>query len=114
VPDGLGPEPAVLTGAKVGYARVSTTGQLLDRQQRALTDAGCARVFADKLPGRTAERPELAAGGAGFGVAEGVLQVAQAHTGAHLGDGGVGVPEHVRGQPAAQRLQLRGGGGQPA
>jgi hypothetical protein len=28
----LAPEPAVLTGALIGYARVSTSGQLLDRQ----------------------------------------------------------------------------------
>ena len=31
----LAPEPAVRTGALIGYARVSTSGQLLDRQQHA-------------------------------------------------------------------------------
>jgi Resolvase, N terminal domain len=35
--------------------------QLLDRQQHALTEAGCLRIFADKLSGKDADRPELAA-----------------------------------------------------
>ena len=40
---------------------MSTSGQILDRQMRALTEVGCIRVFADKLSGKTADRPELAA-----------------------------------------------------
>ena len=59
--DLLAREPAVLTGALIGYARVSTTDQILDRQTRALTEAGCLRVFAEKKTGRTAERPQLTA-----------------------------------------------------
>jgi Site-specific recombinases, DNA invertase Pin homologs len=45
----------------IGYARVSTTAQLLDRQLRTLDDAGCAKVFSDQLSGRDADRPELQA-----------------------------------------------------
>jgi DNA invertase Pin-like site-specific DNA recombinase len=48
--------------ALVGYARVSTEDQSLDLQLDALTAAGCGRVFAERLSGRTAEgRPELQA-----------------------------------------------------
>jgi DNA invertase Pin-like site-specific DNA recombinase len=34
---------------KVGYARVSTTGQNLDQQLAALRDAGCQEVFGEKV-----------------------------------------------------------------
>ncbi|WP_329537199.1 hypothetical protein OG568_52770 (plasmid) [Streptomyces sp. NBC_01450] len=37
--DPLAPEPAILTDTLVGYARVSTKAQLLDRQVHALTEA---------------------------------------------------------------------------
>ena len=35
----LAPESANLTGALIGYARVSTAGQILDRQTRVQTEA---------------------------------------------------------------------------
>ena len=45
---------------KVGYARVSSTGQNLDRQLGALVAEGCDRVFQEKASGKSIkDQPEL-------------------------------------------------------
>lgn len=43
----------------IGYARVSTEEQSLDRQIDQLTDAGCERIYQEKVSGASKERPEL-------------------------------------------------------
>ncbi len=44
----------------VGYARVSTDGQSLTAQDAALREAGCAKVYAEKVSGTKTDRAQLA------------------------------------------------------
>ena len=44
---------------KIGYARVSTTDQNLELQLSALHQAGCGRIYQEKISGAKRERPEL-------------------------------------------------------
>lgn len=47
-------------GQKIGYARVSTTEQNLERQTHRLHTAGCHKIFTDHTTGATHKRPGLA------------------------------------------------------
>lgn len=44
---------------KIGYARVSTSDQNLELQLAALNEAGCSRIYQEKISGAKKERPEL-------------------------------------------------------
>ncbi|MFE0511998.1 recombinase family protein [Streptomyces sp. NPDC058964] len=73
-PELLVAEPLVRTEIKIGYTRVSTGGQKLERQLDARTTAGCRKIFSGEKSGRTGLRPELKACHA-FLDAEGTLVV---------------------------------------
>jgi DNA invertase Pin-like site-specific DNA recombinase len=45
---------------RLGYARVSTDDQTLDRQRERLREAGCERLFEEKVSGARRDQPELA------------------------------------------------------
>jgi len=47
--------------ALIGYARVSSTDQNYDLQITALKNAGCKKIFSEKISGTTIDRPELEA-----------------------------------------------------
>jgi hypothetical protein len=42
---------------RIGYARVSSIGQNLDSQMDSLKQAGCIKIFTDKLTGSRMEQP---------------------------------------------------------
>ena len=44
---------------KIGYARVSTADQNLELQLASLKEAGCQRIFREKVSGAHRQRPEL-------------------------------------------------------
>lgn len=44
---------------RVGYARVSTQEQTLDSQTDALRQAGCEKIYEDKISGMKANKPEF-------------------------------------------------------
>lgn len=44
---------------RIGYARVSSTGQSLEVQLEKLNQVGCDRIYQEKRSGRTADRPEF-------------------------------------------------------
>lgn len=52
-------DPAGGSPIRIGYARCSTAGQELVSQLVALEEAGCTRVFSEKVSTRVKVRPEL-------------------------------------------------------
>ena len=52
-------QPEVVTGQKIGYARVSSKDQNLDRQLAALKKEKVFRVFTDTVSGSSTQRPGL-------------------------------------------------------
>ena len=60
-PDGLdlNGHTAPVPGQILGYARVSSSSQNLDRQRAALHSAGATRIWEDTITGATRDRPAL-------------------------------------------------------
>lgn len=51
----------MIAGQLVGYARVSTIEQHIDRQEKALQEQGAQKIFIDKLSGKDTNRPQFQA-----------------------------------------------------
>ncbi|MGP5112601.1 recombinase family protein [Corynebacterium casei] len=52
-------QPEVISGQKIGYARVSSKDQNLERQTAALKKEKCFRIFTDTVSGSSTDRPGL-------------------------------------------------------
>lgn len=50
-------EPTNIVSNRIGYARVSSIGQNLDSQIDSLNQAGCIKIFTDRLTGSRMDRP---------------------------------------------------------
>ena len=48
-----------INNMRIGYARVSTQDQNLDRQRDQLRHDGCERIYEEKVSGAKSDRPEL-------------------------------------------------------
>lgn len=52
--------PGARPARRLGYARVSMAqGQVTDRQEDALSEAGCDEIYVDRISGMTSSRPAL-------------------------------------------------------
>lgn len=51
--------PELIGSPRIGYARVSTDDQHLTNQKATLVQAGCSRIFCEKVTGTHARRAEL-------------------------------------------------------
>ena len=88
----------------IGYARVSTPGQNLDRQIAALRSAGCDRVFRDKASGKAVRgRPQLEKAIDALGTDD-VLLVAEWDRATRSMIDGIGIMQRIASRGAAIRV----------
>lgn len=52
-------EEKVVTGRKIAYLRISTSGQKIDRQREALKEVGCTEFYEETMSGTVRNRPAL-------------------------------------------------------